>query len=69
MSFNPTVEDYQKPNDAKPCPNCNNSRLQWDGWEGSFNVYCPKCKFLGPEGLDKQEAVRKWNQYELAKRF
>jgi len=51
-----------KPEGAKSCPKCGNTKLEWDGWKGSCNVYCPKCGNSGPTGKDKAEAIRAWNE-------
>lgn len=53
-----------KPTGASPCSKCNNTKLEWDGWEGSWNVYCPKCGNGGRAGKDKQEAIKMWNEQE-----
>lgn len=51
-----------KPKDANPCLRCGNTKLEWDGWQGSCNVYCPKCGKSGPVGVTKDEAIKKWNE-------
>ncbi len=58
------IPKRQKPTNmgAKSCPECNSIKLVWDGWEKSVNVHCESCRFAGPIGVSKEEAVEKWDE-------
>lgn len=44
----------------KPCPFCGSDDLHMQGNESNY-VYYENCNTDGPDGKDKEEAIRRWN--------
>jgi len=50
------------------CPYCHKINYHFEELEeNAWFVYCDNCDVLGPEGKDKDEAVKRWNGYEETK--
>ena len=51
--------------EEKPCPICGSENLGFLHFGGgNVSVMCEKCRYVGPMGNGKDDAVNKWNKEE-----